>query len=147
MKSERQALILEIIEKQNVETQEQLLDLLRKRGVETTQATVSRDIKKLHLVKQPFGGSYRYAAAERSRLNAEDKLLTIFRESLVSIDCAQNMVVVKTLSGLAGGACEALDHMEIAGLLGTLAGENTIFMVMRDTDSAQVFCEEIRETL
>ena len=137
MKNDRQNTILEIIAAENIETQEQLLDRLAQRGIRSTQATISRDIKQMHLIKEPVGqGVYRYAVSvNRARLNVADKLRTIFKESITSVDSAQNMVVIKTLSGLAGGACEALDHMDIAGLVGSLAGENTVFL------------QEIREML
>ena len=149
MKNNRQAMILDIITKENVETQEQLLEHLRQRGVNSTQATISRDIKQLHLVKEPAGhGAYKYAVSNaRARLNVADKLRTIFHESITSVESAQNIVVFKTLSGLAGGACEALDHMDVNGMLGTLAGENTVLVVMKDTTSAETFCQEIREML
>ena len=149
MKNDRQNTILEIIAAENIETQEQLLDRLAQRGIRSTQATISRDIKQLHLIKEPVGqGVYRYAVSvNRARLNVADKLRTIFKESITSVDSAQNMVVIKTLSGLAGGACEALDHMEIAGLVGSLAGENTVFLAMKDIAAAELFCQEIREML
>ena len=145
MKNNRQTMILDIIAKEDVETQEQLLEHLRQRGITSTQATISRDIKQLHLVKEPAGnGAYKYAVSNtRARL----KLRTIFHESITSVESAQNIVVFKTLSGLAGGACEALDHMDVNGMLGTLAGENTVFVVMKDTASAETFCQEIREML
>lgn len=149
MKNNRQSMILDIIAKEHIETQEQLLEQLRKRGVASTQATISRDIKQLHLVKEPAGhGAYKYAVSNtRARLNVADKLRTIFHESITSVESAQNIVVFKTLSGLAGGASEALDHMDVNGMLGTLAGENTVFVVMKDTASAETFCQEIREML
>ena len=149
MKNNRQSMILDIIAKEHIETQEQLLEQLRQRGVASTQATISRDIKQMHLIKEPVGqGVYRYAVSvNRARLNVADKLRTIFKESITSVDSAQNMVVIKTLSGLAGGACEALDHMDIAGLVGSLAGENTVFVVMKDNACAETFCQEIREML
>ena len=149
MKNNRQTMILDIIAKENVETQEQLLEHLRQRGITSTQATISRDIKQLPLVKEPAGhGAYKDAVSNtRARLNVADKLRTIFHESITSVESAQNIVVFKTLSGLAGGACEALDHMAVNGMLGTLAGENTVFVVMKDTASAATFCQEIREML
>ena len=149
MKNNRQTMILDIIAKEDVETQEQLLAHLRQRGITSTQATISRDIKQLHLVKEPAGhGAYKYAVSNtRARLNVADKLRTIFHESITSVESAQNIVVFKTLSGLAGGASEALDHMDVNGMLGTLAGENTVFVVMKDTASAETFCQEIREML
>ena len=124
MKNNRQTMILDIIAKEDVETQEQLLEHLSRRGVASTQATISRDIKQLHLVKEPTGrGTYKYAVSNaRARLNIADKLRTIFHESITSVASAQNIVVFKTLAGLAGGACEALDHMEVSGMLGTTPG-------------------------
>ena len=149
MKNNRQTMILDIIAKENVETQEQLLEHLRQRGINSTQATISRDIKQLHLVKEPAGhGAYKYAVSNtRARLNVADKLRTIFHESITSVEAAQNMIVFKTISGLAGAACEALDHMDVNGMVGTLAGENTVFVVMKDNASAETFCQEIREML
>ena len=149
MKNNRQTMILDIIAKEDVETQEQLLEHLSRRGVASTQATISRDINQLHLVKEPTGrGTYKYAVSNaRARLNIADKLRTIFHESITSVASAQNIVVFKTLAGLAGGACEALDHMEVSGMLGTLAGENTVLVVMKDTASAETFCQEIQEML
>ena len=149
MKNNRQSMILDIIAKEHIETQEQLLVRLQERGITSTQATISRDIKQMHLIKEPVGhGVYKYAVSgNRTRLNFAEKLRTIFRESITSVDCAQNIVVFKTLAGLAGGACEALDHMDVNGMVGTLAGENTVFVVMKDNASAETFCQEIREML
>ena len=101
MKNERQTQLLQIISEESIETQEQLLAELQESGFNTTQATISRDIKQLHLVKEPTGhGTYKYAvSSSRARLNIADKLRTIFRESVLSVDCAQNLVVLKTIEG------------------------------------------------
>ena len=149
MKNDRQAMILAIISQENIETQEQLLARLRERGVASTQATISRDIKQLHLIKEPVGrGVYKYAVSgNRTRLNVAEKLRTIFRESITSIESAQNIVVVKTMPGLASAACSALDHMEIAYMVGSLAGDDTALLVMKDAESAAAFCEDIQEML
>ena len=98
MKNDRQNQLLQIIAEENIETQEQLLERLEARGIKSTQATISRDIKQLHLVKEPAGqGRYRYAvSAHRTKLNFADRLRTIFRESLLSADYANNIAVVKT---------------------------------------------------
>jgi len=142
-------MILEIISQEDVETQEQLLTRLQARGVRCTQATISRDIKQLHLIKEPAGqGAYRYAVSDkRTELNLAEKLRTIFRECIVSIDCAQNIVVVKTMPGLANGACSALDNMDMSDIVGSLAGDDTVFLVMRTTESAELLCQEIKEML
>ena len=149
MKNDRQIRILEIIEQEPIDTQEQLQQRLLEQGISCTQATISRDIKQLHLIKEPIGqGKYRYAVSvQRNKLNVADKLRTIFRESIVSVDYAQNLVVVKTMSGLANGAAAALDSMNILNVVGTLAGDDTALLVMRDTESARSFCEEIHDML
>lgn len=149
MKNERQKKILSIIQREDIDTQELLLSRLQQEGIRCTQATISRDIKQLHLMKEPVGrGKYRYAvSAHRSTLNVEDKLRTIFRESIVSIDSAQNIVVVKTMSGLANGAAAAVDSMKIPYVVGSLAGADTVLLVMRDNASAEEFCGEIKEML
>ena len=149
MKNDRQNMILEIISRENIETQEQLLSRLQDRGITSTQATISRDIKQMHLIKEPAGqGIYKYAVSgNRTKLNFAEKLRTIFRESITSIESAQNIVVVKTMPGLASAACAALDDMDIAFMVGSLAGDDTAFLVMKDTESALTFCEEIQEML
>lgn len=149
MKNDRQAIILEIISQENIETQEQLLTRLQARGVRCTQATISRDIKQLHLMKEPVGqGVYKYAVSvNRTKLNVAAKLRTIFRECIVSIDYAQNMVVIKTMPGLANGACSALDNMEMNDIVGSLAGDDTALLVMRNTEAAELLCQEIKDML
>ena len=149
MKNDRQTMILEIISQENIETQEQLLARLQERGISSTQATISRDIKQMHLIKEPVGhGVYKYAVSgNRTKLNFAEKLRTIFRESITSIACAQNIVVIKTMPGLASAACSALDNMDITYMVGSLAGDDTAFLLMQDADSAAAFCEEIRAML
>ena len=147
MKNERQSKILEIIKAEPIETQEQLQQSLSDMGIHCTQATISRDIKQLHLIKEPIGqGKYRYAISiQRKRLNVADKLRTILRESIISVNYAQNLVVIKTMSGLAGAAAKALDSMRIGGVLGTVAGDDTVLLVLQDTESAMNLCGEITE--
>ena len=149
MKNDRQAMILEIISRENIETQEQLLTRLQAQGVRCTQATISRDIKQLHLIKEPVGQAiYKYAVSgNRTKLNVAAKLRTIFRECIVSIDYAQNIVVVKTMPGLANGACSALDNMDMNDIVGSLAGDDTALLVMRNTEAAELLCQEIKDML
>ena len=149
MKNNRQSKILEIITNENIETQEQLLARLQDFGINSTQATISRDIKQMHLVKEPIGhGVYKYALSDnRTRLNFAEKLRTIFRESITSVEHAQNIVVVKTMPGLASAACAALDDMKITYMLGSLAGDDTAFLVMKDNEAARDFCQEIKAML
>ena len=124
-------------------------DRLQARGLRCTQATISRDIKQLHLVKEPAGqGVYKYAVSgNRTTLNVAAKLRTIFRECIVSIDYAQNIVVVKTMPGLANGACSALDNMDMNDIVGSLAGDDTALLVMRNTEAAELLCQEIKDML
>ena len=149
MKNDRQSQLLQIITDERIETQEQLLERLQQRGIKCTQATISRDIKELHLVKEPAGqGRYCYAvSAHRTKLNFADRLRTIFRESVLSVDYAQNIVVIKTMPGLAQGAASALDGMEISEMVGSLAGDDTVLIIMRNSDSASDFFAEIKEML
>ena len=148
MKRARQAEILNIIQAVDVETQEQLLDELKARGFSATQATISRDIKELRLVKELSGGGYRYASSERKGLADSDaRLRNIFKEGVTSVDRAQNIVVVRTMPGLASAACSALDSMEIPGMVGSLAGDDTDILIMRDNDAAERFNQEVHKLL
>ncbi len=148
MKNGRQRAILEIIAEREIETQHQLLEALCERGVKSTQATLSRDMKELRLVKELGSkGSYRYVVGRAEAEDYDDRLGKIFKESVISFDVAQNLVVVKTLPGMAQGACAAIDTMEIHGLIGTLAGDDTIFLAMRDNESALAFRHEIERIL
>ena len=149
MKNKRQAEILRIIESVDVETQEQLLSELERCGIHSTQATISRDIKELHLVKELTGyGSYKYAVSERKlSKNFAGRLRNIFKEGVTSFDRAQNIVVVKTMPGLAAAAGAALDGMEIPGMVGSLAGDDTVILIMRTNEAASEFCAEIHTML
>ena len=149
MKNDRQNTILEIIAAENIETQEQLLDRLAQRGIRSTQATISRDIKELKIVKEMTNfGTYRYSITEKEPGNPfSDRLNTIFRECVTSFDYAQNIIVIHTLPGLANAAASALDTMSRSVVLGSIAGDDTVFIVMRDTNSAAAFCEEIKNLL
>ncbi|WP_297721590.1 arginine repressor [Intestinimonas sp.] len=149
MKSKRQAEILRIIEDVDVETQEQLLSELKDRGVTSTQATISRDIKELHLIKELTSyGTYKYAVSGRkTSMNIAGRLRTIFKEGVTAFDRAQNIVVLKTMPGLASAACAAIDGMEIGDLVGSLAGDDTAILIMRDSEKAESFCDEIHKML
>ncbi len=140
---------MEIISNRNVETQEQLLQELHDAGFRSTQATISRDIKELRIVKELTSfGTYRYTPATNEVSGTfSSKLNTIFRECTTSFDYAQNIIVVHTLPGLASAAASAVDAMNMSVVLGTLAGDDTVFIVMRDNNSAAAFCGEIRSLL
>ena len=149
MKNARQTEILNIIQSSDIETQEQLLLHLKERGFNTTQATISRDIKELRLVKELTGnGGYRYAAnGRRNASGSETRLRNIFKEGFTSVDVAQNIIVMKTMPGLASAVCSALDGMEIEGMVGTIAGDDTGLLIMRDNAAAQHFSSEIHNLL
>lgn len=150
MKFQRQARILDLIEQQEIETQEELSEQLRTLGYTTTQATVSRDIKELRLIKilSSATGKYKYAAASTEVENSfSSRLRNIFRECVTSIDAAQNMVVIKTLPGLGQAAAMAIDAMRDQRVIGTLGGDDTVFIVMRDNKSAADFCAHASELL
>jgi transcriptional regulator of arginine metabolism len=149
MKSQRQAKIMEIISNRNVETQEQLLSELQNAGFRSTQATISRDIKELRIVKELTSfGTYRYTAVTDELTGTfSGKLNTIFRECITNFDYAQNMIVIHTLPGLASAAASAIDAMNMSVVLGTIAGDDTVFIVMRDANAAATFCGEIKNLL
>ncbi len=149
MKNARQKKILEIIEEREIETQNQLIAALNEYGFKSTQATVSRDMRELRLVKElSKSGGYKYAApAENGSPNYSERLRTIFRESVTSCASAQNIVVLKPLPGLAPAACSAIDAMNIRELVGTLAGDDTAFLAMEDAAAARSFIGEIHAVL
>ena len=149
MKFQRQAAIIDLISNHEIDTQEELTARLREMGFHSTQATISRDIKQLRLVKELApSGSYRYVAADRQEgKSSAGRLRNIFKEGVVSVEAAQNLVVVKTMPGLASAACSALDGMEIAGMVGSLAGDDTGMLIMRDSASAEAFCSEAHKLL
>ena len=149
MKSKRQNEILSIISEIDVETQDQLLLELKKRGMSATQATISRDIRELHLVKELNGvGMYKYAVSERKTSNrVADRLRSIFKNGVISFDAAQNIVIVKTMPGLASGAAATIDGMNINGVVGSLAGDDTVALFMRNNADANQLCNEIEEML
>ena len=144
MKSARQTEILQIIAERDIETQQQLLEALAERGVKSTQATLSRDIKDMRLVKELGpSGTYRYVATHNDSDNYDERLRKIFRESIVSYDVAQNLFIIRTLPGLANGACSAIDAMHVEGLVGSLAGDDTAFLAMKDNEAAKKLYHEI----
>jgi arginine repressor len=149
MKSARQSTILEIISKADVETQEELAEELGKMNITVTQATVSRDIKELRLVKvqSTKTGLYKYATSEHGESGLSDRFIRMFAESVLSVAHSGNMIVVKTLSGSANVAAEAIDSMRWPEILGTLAGDNTIFMVVRSNNEVQAVVDRISEIM
>ena len=138
MKWKRHALILELIQQYEITTQDELLAKLRENGFEVTQATVSRDIKELRLVKAMSpSGQYRYMAGAAQGDEYLAKFYTIFSGSVISVDYAGNTCVVKCYAGMAQAACAAIDAMHFEGIVGTLAGDDTIFVLCRTPELTQ----------
>lgn len=145
MKSIRHKKILEIVRNNTVSTQEELQELLVRNGFTTTQATISRDIRELRLIKTmtPSGG-YCYALPqEHIPVQFSAGLNSVFLESIKSVDYAGNFVVVKCFSGMANAVCATIDNVKWEGLVGTLAGDDTIFILMRTEETAREFCEYV----
>lgn len=148
MKKRRQAKILEIISNYEVETQGDLQDQLLNAGYEVTQATISRDIKELRLVKElSKKGRYVYSTGKKVSDSFTHRAGGIFSESIISIDYALNTVVIKCFSGMAGAACAAIDSLTIDEVLGTIAGDDTIFVLCKSEESARIFSTKLRNML
>ena len=149
MKAKRQKRILELIEEKSIETQEQLLLELQSCGYKSTQATISRDIKELRIIKRPDGyGGYRYSVSQSGDSDKFDnRFRIIFRQCVTSRDYAQNLVVIKTMPGLAAAAGANIDALHMPSVVGTLSGDDTLLVIMRDTEAAIDFCEEIGKML
>ncbi|MDD6262836.1 MAG: arginine repressor [Eubacteriales bacterium] len=149
MKFQRQNLILKLIEDEPIETQKDLSDKLRAAGFDVTQATVSRDIKELRIVKVlDQSGKYRYSAATGDVVgDTTSRFRNIFRESVVNVDYAGNLLVIKTLPGVANASAIAVEAMNMNHVVGSLAGDDTIFFVIRDQERAAQLCEEIKKML
>jgi transcriptional regulator of arginine metabolism len=148
MKSSRQTAILSLVEQQDIRTQEELAEKLRERGISVTQATVSRDIKELRLLKvMSEGGGYKYATADRAEHGISERFVRMFVDSVISINYSGNIVVIRTLAGSANVAGEAIDNMRWSEILGTLSGDNTIFVVTRTPEDAPNVVERFREII
>jgi len=145
LKINRHHLILDIISKKDIETQEDLLRELVNIGVKVTQATISRDIKELRLIKilSPVTGVYKYAQTDTIETKASDKLIRIFSESIVSIAYTEHLIVIKTLSGSANVAGEAVDSLRWPEILGTIAGDNTVLIIVRNSDEVTSIVDRI----
>lgn len=143
MKSNRHTKIVELINRFVITTQEELLEHLRAEGYDVTQSTVSRDIKKLRLTKShDQNGKYRYQAPQDSQKGSHNGLLSIIDSSVISVERAMNMVVVKTYAGMAQAVCAALDSMNFDFVVGTIAGDDTIFVVLKSEESAKAYTQE-----
>lgn len=148
MKSKRHTKILEIISSREIETQEELAEALRQEGFDVTQATVSRDIKNLKLIKiQTSGGKSKYSVSTGEQKNIIDRLSNILSNTVLSVENVDKMVVIKTITGSAPITAEAIDNLESADIAGTVAGDNTIFILVRTLESAEELVAKIRKRM
>jgi len=148
MRYTRQNKIVELITIHEIDTQEKLAELLKNSGFNVTQATVSRDIKELQLVKTPAAsGQYKYTLPEQSAKQTSDRYAKIFRDTTQTIAGSGNIIVIKTLTGCANASCEAIDSMEIPHILGTIAGDNTVFIVCDSPKNVPVLISRFEELL
>ena len=145
MKTNRQSKIIEIIQKNEVETQDELSALLEKDGFRVTQATVSRDIRELKLTKIPTaGGRQKYAVITDAPEKLSKKYERVLREGFLSMDMAQNILVIKTVSGMASAVCAAIDAMKMREIVGSIAGDDTIMCAIRTVDDTYAVMKKIR---
>ena len=150
MRYSRQSKILKLIESHEIETQEKLASMLKDDGYEVTQATVSRDIKELQLIKiLSSDGKYKYATASNmnTNTNLSGRFVKIFKETVRSVDYSGNLVVIKTLTGCANAAAEALDTLNLSNMVGSIAGDNTIMVVVREQTDVEGFVGKLRDML
>jgi len=148
MKAKRQALIREIVEAQSIQTQEELAEALREHGMVVTQATVSRDIREMHLLKVlAEDGSYRYATMEKGDTGVSDRLIRMLADSVVEMNYANNLIVIRTLPGSAHVAAEAVDNLKWPEVLGTIAGDNTILVIVRSNDEVEAIIKRFRSII
>lgn len=148
MKISRHSKILEIIGNNVIETQEELAEQLKKSGINVTQATVSRDIKELRLIKVlTKDGRYKYAAMKEQNSMLSERLFKTFSETVLSVDYSGNIIVVKTFSGAANAAGEAIDAFDIKEIVGTVAGDNTIFILVRNAENVSTVIEKFKKLM
>jgi transcriptional regulator of arginine metabolism len=144
----RQTKILELITKTEVETQEELAEALKNMGIEVTQATISRDIKELRLAKvMSKSGKYKYATISQSQEGITDRLNKIFENSVVSIDNAMNMIIIKTIPGAAQICASAIDYMGVEEIVGTLAGDDNVFVAVRNIEDVDRVLQEFKKLI
>ncbi len=148
MKKSRHAKIVDLIEKYDVETQEELAELLKKAGFQVTQATVSRDIRELQLSKIPTGdGRQKYVVLRQDDSHLVDKYIRVLKDGLISMDMAQNILVIKTVSGMASAVAVAVDAMKFKEIVGSIAGDDTIMMAVRTVEETKVVMDKIHKML
>ena len=148
MRYSRQNRIIEIIKENDIDTQEKLASMLREDGYEVTQATISRDIKELQLVKTlSSNGKYKYIVNTSDELPVTDRFTKIFKQTAISVDCAKNIVIIKTLSGCANAAAEAIDTSSLPHVKGSIAGDNTIFLAVDEEENVPELVDYFNDLL
>lgn len=148
MKKVRQNKILELVKANAIETQEELVELLRKEGFDVTQATVSRDIKLLRLSKMPAGdGRQKYTVLETVQETVDEKFVRVLRDGFISMDTAQNILVIKTGSGMAMAVAAALDALKFPEVVGSIAGDDTIMAAVRTVEDADRLMKKIQNMI
>jgi transcriptional regulator of arginine metabolism len=148
MKITRHAKILEIINSRDVETQEDLAEELKKSGMNVTQATVSRDIKELKLIKVlADDGNYKYATIVHTESFLSNKLINIFSQTVISVENIDKFVIIKTMTGSAAAAAEAIDTLNFEGIAGSVAGDNTIFVLARNPEKAEIITQKMKKMI
>jgi len=148
MKTVRHSRILEIIENKDIETQEELAEELRKSGIEVTQATVSRDIKELRLIKVlSENGVYKYATIDKAETGISERFIRMFSESVLSMDYANNLIVIKTITGSANAAAATVDALKWNEIVGTIAGDDTILVIVRSNEAVEVVLRKFRDMM
>ena len=147
MKLKRQSKIIELINKNDIETQEELARLLQEADFSVTQATISRDIRELKITKVMDGKKQKYALLPDESPVVSEKLIRIFRDAVTHIDCSQNIIVIKTLDGMAMAVAAVLDSMENSEILGSIAGDDTVFCVIKSEKNAVKLIERLKEPI
>lgn len=148
MRYSRQNKILDLINKYDIETQDKLVELLKKSGYKVTQATISRDIKELQLIKTlSSDGKYKYTVGLTESPLSNDRLVAIFKETVKSVSSSGNIIVIKTISGCASAACEAIDNMHFNNLIGSIAGDNTVFLVAGENANVKDLVNQFNELI
>ena len=148
MKVRRQSKIIELINKYNIETQEELADLLTEAGFNVTQATISRDIRELKLTKVAVdNGKQKYIVLQNQEAKLSEKYVRVLRDGFISMDMAQNLLVIKTVSGMAMAVAAAIDALHINGIVGCIAGDDTIMCAIRSTDETHVVMQKINKLM
>ncbi len=145
-KSERQARLLQLIREQAISTQDELANGLMSAGLDVTQATISRDIKELGIIKvTTVSGDQKYVPMERSGEIASGRLMNVFAEAVVQVDLAVNLVIIKSLPGMAQACASALDSMRLAEVAGSIAGDDTVFVAARSVEQAKALCQSLSD--